>query len=333
MLGRSLAWAMLVSEALIIGGCGCGGGPEISFTPTPVQPQPTVTPYALSSTVPSSAAATVRPTASPTVRPTVSPMVTTAIPSANEPTPTKEECGEVTFTVVYDNNDYDASLKKAWGFACLVDTGEANVLFDTGGDAPTLLDNMVQLDVDPQAMDVVVLSHIHGDHTGGLAGLLDTGARPVVYVPAAFPASFKESVRARTELVEVTGPVKVVPGVYTTGEVGSEIVEQGLVVEIDDGLVVITGCAHPGITEMVSRAQEVWGREVVFVMGGFHLRSASQEQIESIITDLRQAGVQWVAPCHCTGDVAREMFAQAFDEGYFPTGVGREIAIELRTEG
>ena len=215
----------------------------------------------------------------------------------------------------------------------MVDTGEAYVLFDTGGDAPTLLANMAELAIDPLAVDVVVLSHIHRDHTGGLAGLLDTGAKPVVYVPAAFPASFKESVRARTELVEVTEPTNIVPGVHTTGEVGSEIVEQALVVETGDGLVVVTGCAHPGITEMVQRAHEAWGREVVFVMGGFHLRSVSQEQIASIIVDLRQAGVQWVAPCHCTGDRAREMFAQAFGARHISTGVGRQIVTEFRAEG
>ena len=304
-----------------------------ALTPTLQRVQPTRSAMAPGPTRPPTATATPRQTASPTGRPAASPTVMTTTPADHEPTPNKGTQGQVTLTVVYDNNDHDAELKKAWGFACLVDTGEEKILFDTGGDAATLLGNMAQLGMDPLAVDAVVLSHIHLDHTGGLAGLLDTGVRPKVFVPAAFPDSFKEGVGARTELVEVTGPKEVVPGICTTGEVGSEIVEQALVVETNDGLAVITGCAHPGVTEMVRRAHETWAREVILVMGGFHLRSASREQIASIIADLRQAGVQWVAPRHCTGDTARAMFAQAFGEGYLSTGVGREVAIEFRAEG
>jgi len=120
-----------------------------------------------------------------------------------------------------------------------VETGEATVLFDTGGDSPTLLSNMARLGFDPPAIDAVVLSHSHDDHVGGLMGLLETGARPTVYVPATFPTSFKDGVRARTDLVEITGPAEILPGLYTTGGVdaglaGAGIVEQALVVETGD---------------------------------------------------------------------------------------------------
>lgn len=239
----------------------------------------------------------------------------------------------MTFTVVYDNNAYDPALRTAWGFGCWVETPQGVVLFDTGGDGPTLLGNLAQLGLDPRAVDAVVLSHIHGDHTGGLMGLLDAGAHPAVYVPAAFPRSFKEAVRARTDLVEVTGPVEVIPGVYTTGEVGSSIVEQALAVETGEGLVVVTGCAHPGVVEMVRRAKEAVGGEVALVMGGFHLGGASRSQIQAIITDLRSLGVRRVAPCHCSGDLARRMFAEAFGPDFFPAGVGWRITLEGADDG
>ena len=233
----------------------------------------------------------------------------------------------MTFTIVYDNNRYDERLQTAWGFACLVESGETTVLFDTGGDGTMLLGNMVKLDLDPQAIDAIVLSHAHGDHTGGLGVLLSTGAQPTVYVPAAFSASFKDGVRARTELVQVTEPVEILPGIYTTGEVGSGIVEQALVVETREGLIVVTGCAHPGIVGMVRRAKESIGGEVYLVMGGFHLGSASRQRIGGIIADFRDLGVRKVAPCHCTGDLAREMFAEAFGADFVPAGVGRVVAI------
>jgi 7,8-dihydropterin-6-yl-methyl-4-(beta-D-ribofuranosyl)aminobenzene 5'-phosphate synthase len=244
-------------------------------------------------------------------------------------TVTAQEGGQrLAFTVVYDNNPHDPRLRTAWGFACWVETPGGTLLFDTGGDGPTLLGNMARLGLDPRRVDAVMLSHIHGDHTGGLAALLDAGVRPRVYVPAAFPASFKHDIRVRTNLVEVTGPMRVPPGVYTTGEMGSPIVEQALVVKTRHGLVVVTGCAHPGIVEMVARARQVLGGEVALVLGGFHLSGASSSRIESIIADFRRLSVRRVAPCHCTGDRARRMFADAFGADFFPAGVGWSIAFK-----
>jgi len=281
------------------------------------------------------------PTATLKPKPTVTPSPTLVPTATPEPTlrPTRtvtiaptEEIDRVSFTIVYDNNRYDGRLQNAWGFSCLVETGEATVLFDTGGDSPTLLGNMSKLGIDPQTLDAVVLSHAHGDHTGGLGGLLGTGAQPTVYVPAAFSASFKKGVRAHTELVEVTGPTEIFPGIHTTGELGTGIVEQALAVETAEGLVVVTGCAHPGVVEMVRRAKESAGGEIYLVMGGFHLGSASRRQVEAIIAEFRDLGVQNVAPCHCTGDQAREMFADAFGDACILAGAGWTTTIGS-TEG
>jgi len=225
-------------------------------------------------------------------------------------------------TIVYDNNEYTPGLRTAWGFSCWIETGETTVLFDTGGDSPTLLYNLAELGLDPQRVDIVVLSHIHGDHVGGLAGLLDTGATPTVYAPAAFPESFKAEIRERTDLVEVSGPLSILPGVSTTGQMGSGVLEQGLILETDKGLIVMTGCAHPGVVAMVERAKEVTSGEVALVVGGFHLGGASRRAISGIIADFRRLGVRQVAPCHCTGDLARRMFADEYQEDCTLPGVG-----------
>jgi len=295
---RGMRWraaGLAAGAGLLILGC------VSSVAPTSSEKAVAVTPLPVFTKVPA-----------PAVEPTQTAQVTAPVVMI-EP---------VTFTIVYDNNAYDMALRTDWGFACVVETGEVTVLFDTGGDGTILLDNMEKLGFDPQAVDVVVLSHIHGDHTGGLRGLLDTGARPVVYVPASFPASFKDDVRSLTDLVEVTDPVEVLPGVHTTGEVGSRIVEQALVVETGAGLVVVTGCAHPGVAEMVRRSKSAVGGEVRLVMGGFHLGGADSTQIEAIIADFRELGVQQVAPCHCTGDLARQMFAEAYGDDCTLPGVG-----------
>jgi hypothetical protein len=75
-----------------------------------------------------------------------------------------------------------------------------------------------------------------------------------------------------------------------TVEVGSSLVEQELAVETHEGLVVVTGCAHPSIVDMVRQAREAVDGELALVMGGFHLGGASPGQIERIIADLRGLG-------------------------------------------
>jgi 7,8-dihydropterin-6-yl-methyl-4-(beta-D-ribofuranosyl)aminobenzene 5'-phosphate synthase len=262
----------------------------------------------------------------PTVTPTGADGATALVASAT-PSPTLRptatgELETVTFTIVYDNNAYDAGLRTSWGFSCWVETDKVTVLFDTGGDGPTLMHNLREFGLDPKEIDVVVLSHAHGDHTGGLGTLLGTGVRPTVYAPASFPGAFKTDVGARTELVEVREATTIAPGIVSTGEVGSTIVEQALAVETQEGLVVVTGCAHPGIVQMVRRAKETTGGEIALVMGGFHLGGASPGQIEQIIADFRGLGVKRIAPCHCTGDKARHAFVDAFGEDAVLAGVG-----------
>lgn len=229
----------------------------------------------------------------------------------------------MTITVVYDNNVYDARLRTAWGFACLIERGETTVLFDTGGDGETLLSNMATLGLDPGSVDIVVLSHNHGDHTGGLNSLLATGVRPTVYVPRSFPAGFKDQVRASAILVEVHEAIEISDGLYLTGEMGAGVIEQALALRTSQGLVVITGCAHPGISAMVRRAKEVAGDEIYLVLGGFHLGMAGQAEIEEIIATFRDLKVQKVAPSHCTGDQATNAFRETYGQDFMESGAGK----------
>jgi len=268
-----------------------------------------------------------------------SPATATANPTAtldrNSASPEGIEKGQtspekakgVRITIVYDNTAYDPDLIAEWGFSALIEYGEKTLLFDTGGDGTTLLGNMAKLGIDPQTIQVVVLSHIHMDHTGGLQELLDTGVRPTVYAPAAFPDDFKESVRAQTDLIEVTETLEILPGIHSTGELYSNIAEQALVIETEAGIVVMSGCAHPGIVRMVQRAQEIVAAEVALVVGGFHLKGRSQGVIRDIIADFRQVGVQQVSPTHCTGDQAIEIFADEYGDDYVQGGVGRVIIV------
>ena len=273
--------------------------------------------------------ATVKPKPLPTVVPTPTPSqpAPTAVPSLASPLePTSTEAAKgLIITIVYDNDEYDERLKTAWGFSCLVERGGLTLLFDTGGDAPTLLSNMAMLDLDPAGIDIIVLSHIHGDHIGGLGGILAVNKETTVYLLRSFPAGLKEQIGASAHVVEVHEPVEVAEGIYTTGEMGWGILEQALVVETAQGLVVITGCAHPGVVKIVAKAKEIGGGEVYLVMGGFHLVGTSEATIEGIVEDFRKLGVQKVAPCHCSGDLARSIFERAYGEDFIRVGVGSRL--------
>ena len=244
-----------------------------------------------------------------------------------EPVPVAEKEEEIEVTVIFDNNPYLEGLKTAWGFSCLVEGGEKTVLFDTGGDGDILLYNMERLGIDPGRIDAVVISHTHGDHTGGLPRLMSINPDLEVYLPASAGAGLKDSVRSSASLlVEVSDALPVCAGIWSTGELGSGIREQALVVESDAGLLVITGCAHPGIVDMVRAAKATVAGEVVLAMGGFHLRDCGSAEIERIIAGLKELGVRRVGPCHCTGDNAMRSFADAFGEDYIMVGVGKRIA-------
>ena len=274
-----------------------------SATPTPVQPTPTA----------------ILPT------PTLVPPTLTPIPPTPTPLP-PPATGDLRLTILYDNTAIDSRLKSGWGFAALVEYGGHTLLFDTGPDGPGLLDNMRQLGVDPRSIEAVILSHQHYDHIDGLKALLDTGSRPTVYVPSAFSSPFKEQVRAQTKLVEVTDALEIFPGVHTTRPVCCTV-EQALVVEIRDGTVVITGCAHPGLVNMVRQAQEVVPGKVALLAGGFHLYQTSKSTVASIIAEVRQLGVEKVLPCHCTGDEAIALFRTEYGENCIEGGVGRTVTL------
>jgi 7,8-dihydropterin-6-yl-methyl-4-(beta-D-ribofuranosyl)aminobenzene 5'-phosphate synthase len=232
----------------------------------------------------------------------------------------------LTITVLYDNIAYDTRLQTDWGFACLVEGLDRPLLFDTGAQGDILLRNMRALGLDPQSVRTVVLSHAHDDHTGGLTAFLAENPDVTVYLLQSFPADIKNTVqRAGATLVEVTEPQEIVVGAYTTGELGGQIREQALALETPRGLVVITGCAHPGIAALVRQATV--GGDVYLALGGFHLGSASAGQIDATIVELQELGVQRIAPSHCTGDAARRAFAEAFGADYLESGVGQVFVI------
>ncbi len=261
------------------------------------------------------------PSATPAPTSTPSALPTAALTPSAAP-------GDLRITVLYDNIAHDARLKTGWGFAALIEYDGQTILFDTGADAPTLFGNVQTLGIDLRRIQSVALSHIHDDHVAGLSGLLATGVQPTVYVPPSFPSDFKRRVQASTRLVEVTPGQELATGIFSSGEIAGNPAEQALVIETPGGLVVITGCAHPGIVKMVTEIKARFQAPIRLVLGGFHLADQSEAQIKNILADFRRLGVAQVAPTHCTGDNPIAQFRAEYGDDFIAAGVGRVILLK-----
>lgn len=244
------------------------------------------------------------------------------ISRAGNSTAKADASGDTALKIVYDNTVYDQKLKNGWGFGCLVQSKGKNILFDTGSDSPTLLSNMQSMGIDPGIVDIVVLSHIHGDHVGGLQGFLQKNSDVKVYVPGSFPETFKEDVRATgAECIDVSGPAQITENIYSTGELGTGIKEQSLVIHTGKGLIVMTGCAHPGISMITAKSKDLYDDRVHLVIGGFHSPPLS------VVQDFREMDVEKVCPCHCTGTSAMNAFEKEYKAEFIQGGAGRIIRI------
>ena len=264
---------------------------------------------------------------------TATPLSATSQVLEERKTPTMKIPADVLrITIVYDNNPFDARLKRAWGLSVLVEYRGQTLLFDTGGDGRILLENMRVLGIDPVRIQSIVLSHAHGDNIGGLSALLDGGNQPSVYLLSSFADTYKHQLGLVTQVNEVTCGQAIADDILTTGEIGGNIPEQVLVIRTEKGLVVITGCSHPGIVRIIERAMELTGDPVYLVLGGFHLGNESENGLFAILADFRRLGVQKVAPCHCTGERAIAMFAEKYGQAFIQAGVGKVITIDTKGE-
>jgi len=163
----------------------------------------------------------------------------------------------IRLTVVFNNVPYKPGLTTGWGFSCVVQGFAKTVLFDTGASGEVLLSNINSLGLVPNDIDVVVLSHAHGDHTGALESFLEQYPDVAVYFPKSFPAMFKNTIiRYGAKAVTTDEPQSLFTGVHTTGELGWGIKEQSLILDTPRGLVLITGCAHPHVEQIAAAAKD-----------------------------------------------------------------------------
>jgi 7,8-dihydropterin-6-yl-methyl-4-(beta-D-ribofuranosyl)aminobenzene 5'-phosphate synthase len=109
-----------------------------------------------------------------------------------------------------------------------------------------------------------------------------------------------------------------VPGIFTTGVIEGRPPEQALVIETSKGLVVMTGCSHPGVVRMVEAAERQRGKQSVrFLLGGFHLLQDNDQQVS-----------EKIAAAHCTGERAAGMMRASSGAGFKAAGAGQRFVFE-----
>lgn len=236
----------------------------------------------------------------------------------------------VTLTVLYDNQGTHESLTKNWGFACLVRGLEKVILFDTGAKGPILVENARRLGVKLSEVDIVVLSHAHGDHAGGLGALLEQVPKAVVYLPPDPSPVVRSQTAARTAQVFPAAQQnrEICPGAILTGVLGEKIKEHALVVRTLRGWIVLTGCAHPGIERIVEKVADSIGGRIHLVAGGFHLLDKTPAEIETVAARLKELKVQKAAPSHCTGASAVDILKTKFGADFVLLGLGVTLVID-----
>jgi 7,8-dihydropterin-6-yl-methyl-4-(beta-D-ribofuranosyl)aminobenzene 5'-phosphate synthase len=249
---------------------------------------------------------------------------------------------EVKITVVCENTvGTPAGLTGEWGLAMLVETGGKKILFDTG-ERGEVVNNAASLGADLRAVDALVLSHGHYDHTGGLRSFLRCRGRLPVYAhPGLFaphyvslngdsfigvPYRREELASLGADFVFVREPVEIAPGLFVSGEVprttdfeegdgrlfcpdagGNKTADpladdMSLYCVLPEGLLIILGCAHAGVVNIVRHARQVTGVDRVYgIIGGTHLGPVRDAQREATIAFLKELDLKFFAANHCTG--------------------------------
>ena len=283
-------------------------------------------------------------------------------------------------TTLADNLVLRPGLHGQWGLSYLLELvdergEERRVVFDTGAAVEPLLHNVEELEVELGEVDAVVLSHGHADHTAATVEVVEaSGGCPVYAHPHCFlPRFYEDKTGKRTRggvpegqgiaeieaaggrVVLAEGPVEVVPGLWTTGEVprvspfeevspptqggrrivvveGEEVDDQILCDQalwtevVGVGPFVVTGCAHSGVVNTGLRAMELGGfKRLHGFIGGTHLVGRSDEYLAQTIEALQRFHLSLLSPCHCTGFKAMAKLYHAFPEEFVVNFCGRTI--------
>jgi 7,8-dihydropterin-6-yl-methyl-4-(beta-D-ribofuranosyl)aminobenzene 5'-phosphate synthase len=274
---------------------------------------------------------------------------------------------DLRITIICENTAAPSGFIGEHGFSALIERGKEKILFDTG-QGLGLLHNAELLGVDLSEINDVVLSHGHYDHTGGLKDLLlETGGARITAHPHIFQPKYARrngqtryiGIPFSPAAIEGWGgdfrfseiAVEVASGITTTGVIPRitpfERADKDLLVKTDDGFeeddllddlsliidtprgtVVLLGCAHAGLINILSHVKDLTRKNSFqWVLGGTHLGFYGSERLEEVIQELRSFSIDNIGASHCTGLYAGVRLAQEMGDRLHFCNVGTVIEV------
>lgn len=255
-------------------------------------------------------------------------------------------------TLLENNLSQNRALIAEHGLSFMVETENVKILFDCSAGSAARK-NAKKMNVSLKDADYVVLSHSHYDHAGGYPDMADHGVlaplitgpnffeekyaregEKYVYLGCGFGPSFltKKGVTHRvcegcetlSEGCYVVGGFKRIhdfekaPARFVRqtkdGMIADDFPDEVcLVLEREKGLVMIVGCSHPGILNMIESVRERFGKPVYAVFGGSHLVEADEGRLAETMRLLKDMGIARAGFNHCTGDAAQNRLSQCGD--------------------
>lgn len=269
----------------------------------------------------------------------------------------------MTITVLVENTTTRDDLVGEHGLSLYIETAKHKILFDAG-DSTLFEINAQKLGVDLTKVDTFILSHGHHDHGGGLTRFMDINDHAKVFVQeSAFQAHFSKRKEGFKD-ISVQRPEDPKNRIHYTQDIyhiDDELIlfskvkhhryypssnqnlymskgdtlsnddfshEHNLIIKEGSKIVLIAGCAHKGMINMIDETMSIMARNVDYAIGGLHMFSRStgisetKETVEKLGGDLVQYPTRLLT-CHCTGESAYEMLKPIMGEKitYIRTGM------------
>ncbi|ARM75251.1 MBL fold metallo-hydrolase [Acidianus manzaensis] len=250
-----------------------------------------------------------------------------------------------------------------WGFSALIEADDVKILFDVGNSGFPVLYNSEKLNIDLKSIDYIILSHGHSDHTGGLGNeklLSLLKGKTLIAHPGIFEKKFlnwnnklqyiglplsREELERNFQVILTKKPLEFAKGLIFSGEIkryGHPELNSGLFKGEEDGIesdhlyddialfmntskgvVVLTGCGHSNVLNIVNYAKEVTKEKIYAVLGGFHLLSSNPQQVNEVINEISSESSK-IGPSHCSGNLAKSVVTK---DKFVDFGVGKTFEI------
>lgn len=203
------------------------------------------------------------------------------------------------YQVITDTTfEAEEGYRSEFGYSVFVRFEGKSILFDTGVTLGALEQNLRTAGIDPKSIDILVLSHNHRDHIGGVSYIRKINPDIVVY--AAPGQEIDNRPVTRLEDIKRITPNLYALNTHTDSPTQGISDELSLVLGTEEGPYLLTGCSHTGVARIVKKATKIIGRSIFHYTGGSRLKLRETEDTEQVANELNELNVTQISPGHCS---------------------------------